>query len=400
MTMWRAFHATIGSALRDRGLLLLFVFAIPVYSFFYPLPYAAQAVRNIPLVVVDLDASPLSRDIVSRLSAVAAIRNLGSAASVNEATDALAAGVIAGIVLVPENFSRDAMRGTPTAVTVFGTGAYPVQDKAVLGSVGVVVQAIATENAGVRLALQGAPAGALLQSARAGPAFVDQPLYNLTRGYGGYVVVAVGILIVQQVMLMAIAALVGTWLERRSGTLFGTDPVPLESLLGTITGFAAFAFLGFLYFMGFAFWYQDFPRGGNLGGAIAFAALTAATVASLGIALGAWFADRERALQVLLATSVPFVFMCGIVFPREAIPPAINIIAMFIPSTPGIFGFVKLNQMGAHWSEIRPELFNMAGLLLLYGTVAWWAVQRRREQEAPAAATARGFTPPSAPPRR
>lgn len=388
MTMGRALVATIMSALRDRGLLLLFVFAIPIYSFFYPLPYATQAVRNIPLVVVDLDASPMSREFVSRLSTVAAIRNLGNAASINEASDALAAGAIAGIVVVPENFSRDAIRGTPTAVTVFGTGAYPVQDKAVLGSVGLVVQSVATENAGVRLARQGAPAGALLQSARAGPDFVDQPLYNLTRGYGGYVVVAVGILIVQQLMLMAIAALVGTWLEQRAGTLFGTEAATLQTLLGTIAGFALFAFLGFLYFIGFAFWYQDYPRGGNLAGAIAFAALTAATIGCLGIALGAWFADRERALQVLLATSVPFVFMCGIVFPREAMPPAVNILAMFIPSTPGIFGFVKLNQMGAHWSEIRPELFNMTALLLLYGVVAWWAVQRRRAQRADATGNA------------
>jgi ABC-2 type transport system permease protein len=387
MTLAGALVATIASALRDRGLLLLFVFAIPVYSFFYPLPYATQAVRHIPLVVVDLDASPLSREFVSRLSTVAAIRDLGTASTINEASDALAAGKIAGIVVVPENFSRDATRGTPTAVTVFGTGAYPVQDKAVLGSVGLVVQSVATENAGVRLARQGAPAGALLQSARAGPDFVDQPLYNLTRGYGGYVVVAVAILIVQQLMLMAIAALVGTWLEQRSGTLFRREPATLQTLLGTIAGFALFAFLGFLYFIGFAFWYQDYPRGGNLAGAIAFAALTALTVACLGIALGAWFADRERALQVLLATSVPFVFMCGIVFPREAMPPAVNILAMFIPSTPGIVGFVKLNQMGAHWSEIRPELFNMAALLLLYGVVAWWAVQRRREQRAIATAT-------------
>ena len=165
----------------------------------------------------------MSRDIVSRLAAVAAIRNGGGASSIGEASDALAAGQIAGIVVVPENFSRDALRGTPTAITVFGTGAYPVQDKAVLGSVGAVVQGVAGEVNASRVARQGAPAAALLQSARAGPAFIDQPLYNLARGYGSYVVAAVGILIVQQVMLMAIAGLVGTWLEARDGTLFGAQ---------------------------------------------------------------------------------------------------------------------------------------------------------------------------------
>ena len=378
MTLWRAFSETVGAALRDRGLVILFVAAVPVYSFFYPLAYETQAVRATPLVVVDLDASPMSREIVSRLSTVAAIRERGSAASVHEARDALAAGEVAGIVVVPPDFSRDAMRGSPTAVTVFGTGSYPVQDSAVLGSVGAVVQGVAGEISGARLARQGAPAAALLQSSHAGPAFISQPLFNLTRGYGGYVVAAVGILIVQQVMLMAIASLVGTWLEGRTGPLFGPLANGTRALAGTLAAFALFVFLALLYFIGFAFWAQDVPRGGNIAGAVAFAALAALAIASMGVALGAWFADRERALQVLLATSVPFLFMGGIVFPREAMPEPINALAMLIPTTPGIFGFVKLNQMGATWSEIRPEFLNMAALLLLYASAAWWAVIARR----------------------
>jgi len=58
----------------------------------------------------------------------------------------------------------------------------------------------------------------------------------------------------------------------------------------------------------------------------------------------------------------------------------INALALLIPTTPGIFGFVKLNQMGASWAEIRPEFLNMAALLLLYAMLAAWAVQRRRKE--------------------
>ena len=152
MSFWRALANTVAAALRDRGLVILFVAAVPIYSFFYPLPYSTQTVRHLPLVVVDLDASPMSRDIVSQLSAVPSLRVAGNAASVDEASGAMASGQIAGIVVVPENFSRDAMRGTPTAVTVFGTGAYPVQDKAVLGSVGAVLQGVVAEVGGVRVA--------------------------------------------------------------------------------------------------------------------------------------------------------------------------------------------------------------------------------------------------------
>lgn len=379
MMFWKAFQQTLSAALRDRGLFVMFVVAVPLYSFFYPLPYATQAVLHVPLVVVDRDESPMSRSILSELSALPTVHVAGKVASVSEAREALAGGKIAGIVLIPENFSRDVSHGTATAVTVFGTGAYPVQDKAVLGSVGVVVQSLAGQAALVRMARQGAPAPALLQAADAKPAFIDQPLFNLARGYGSYVVAAVGILIVQQVMLMAIASLVATWLEQRSGTLFGKEPVSPGILLGTLAGFFLFVFLALLYIIGFMFWFQDYPRGGNFTWALIFSALTALTISSLGMALGAWFADRERAFQVMLATSVPFIFMCGIVFPREAMPTPINALAMMIPTTPGIFGFIKLNQMGAHWNEILPELLNMSALLLLYASLACWAVYKRRQ---------------------
>jgi hypothetical protein len=56
--------------------------------------------------------------------------------------------------------------------------------------------------------------------------------------------------------------------------------------------------------------------------------------------------------------------------PRETLPVPIDVLAMLIPTAPGIFGLVKLNPMGATWSEIRPELLNMAALLLLYGGAA------------------------------
>jgi ABC-2 type transport system permease protein len=89
------------------------------------------------------------------------------------------------------------------------------------------------------------------------------------------------------------------------------------------------------------------------------------------------FGAQTVALNTLLGTITGFALF---VFPREAMPVPINALAMLIPTTPAIFGFVKLNQMGASWAEIRPEFFNMAALLLLYAGVAGWAVRRRRRR--------------------
>ena len=43
-----------------------------------------------------------------------------------------------------------------------------------------------------------------------------------------------------------------------------------------------------------------------------------------------------------------------------------------LPSTPGINGMVKLNEMGARVSETAPEIANLALLALGYGLLSWW----------------------------
>ena len=58
-----ALRATWAELLRDSGVLLLIVAAPVLYAFFYPWPYATQAVTRVPVAIVDLDGSGLSRQI-------------------------------------------------------------------------------------------------------------------------------------------------------------------------------------------------------------------------------------------------------------------------------------------------------------------------------------------------
>ena len=49
---------------RDPGALLVLVGAIFLYSFFYPIPYLPEVLHEVPVAVVDLDHTPLSRQLV------------------------------------------------------------------------------------------------------------------------------------------------------------------------------------------------------------------------------------------------------------------------------------------------------------------------------------------------
>lgn len=377
MNMWQAFRLTILSILRDKGLAQFFILAVPFYSLFYPAAYTTEAVRGISLEVVDQDASSLSRQLIRDLTASPSVRMLGNVATPELARQHMADGKVAGVVIIPANFYRDVLRASPTTVVTWGTGAFPVQDKAVLESVGAVVQGLARQAATVRMVQQGAPTAYARQGATQSPAYIEQPLFNVLRGYGSYVVAAVAVLIVQQVLLIGISALIGTWFENRAAPFFDTSGFTIETFVGVWLALSLMIFPAFLYMFGFAFWLQDYPRGGNLGAAIAFAVLMSWTVSAMGLGLGAFFGNRERPLQVMLVTSIPLLFLSGAVYPREAMPYPLQKLAAVFPTTPGINGFVKLNQMGAYWSEIRPEMLHMSCLLLFFGLAAWLLLRLR-----------------------
>lgn len=377
MNFWHAFRTTVLSVLRDKGLLQFFLIAVPFYSLFYPAAYTTEAVRGIRVEVVDLDGSVLSRQLTRDLAASPSVVVLGNVANLDRARQDLADGTVAGVVIIPANFYRDVLRASQTTVVTWGTGAFPVQDKAVLESVGGAVQGLVRQAATVRMIRQGAPTAYARQGSAQPPAYIEQALFNLTRGYGSYVVAAVAVLIVQQVLLIGISALIGTWYEDRAAPLFGPARGGFFAWAGVWLALTLFVFPALLYMFGFAFWLQDYPRGGNFVAAAAFSALMAPTIAAMGMYLGAVLANRERPLQVMLVTSIPLLFLSGAVYPREAIPWPLQAFAALIPTTPGINAFVKLNQMGAFWSEIRVEILQMSGLLVLYCLLALVALRIR-----------------------
>jgi hypothetical protein len=61
----------------------------------------------------------------------------------------------------------------------------------------------------------------------------------------------------------------------------------------------------------------------------------------------------------------------------------VRALSYIFPSTPGIQGFIALNQMGARWSEIQPQVIHLAVLCAAYGAIAWLIASRRAPGPAP-----------------
>lgn len=357
----RAFLLTWQSIFRDKAALLLFFISGILYSFFYPLPYSTETVRRVPVVIVDQDHSALSRQLIRYAGAHPSILVAGVTSRPDEAQALIWEGQAAGVMRIPADFSRKLLAGLQPEIEVGGNGAYPLLNKVVLNGLAEVA---ATASAGIESKRLGVAVPFPLQAeASRQPLSVEAvPLFNVREGYGSYVVPGVVVLIMQQTFLLGIGLLFGSW---SSGKSF-PYPQDVASYFGALTAFALVVALNAMYFFGFVFWWQDYPRGGNLAGSALLTLLFAYSVAAMGMLIGMFFRTRERSMQLLVATSLPIMFLSGLTWPASALPSPLQLLAWLLPSTAAIQGFVATNQMGASLGEVRAEFAGLLGLATVF----------------------------------
>ena len=77
---------------------------------------------------------------------------------------------------------------------------------------------------------------------------------------------------------------------------------------------------------------------------------------------------REACMMIYVFTSVPLLFISGISWPGSAIPEFWKVVSWIFPSTFGINGFVRINNMGATLPDVATEyhaLWLQAGIYFL-----------------------------------
>ena len=359
MAFVAGFSGTLHAIVRDRSAVVTLVGSTILYSFYYPSPYAHQVAAHLPVAVVDLDRSPLSRALVRSTMAVRAVRVVDSPASLREAEVLLNRGKVQGIVVITANFQREILRGHQGEVALFGDGAR-------LGPASTTVTGLADALSGfgveaaVRQASFAGPRGAPIVQ------LIQRPLFNTREGYGSTIVPAVTGLIIHQIAVIGIVLLVGT--RQESGRL----ALSIPAMLGSVTAFSIIGATGLLYYQGFVFWFQDYPRTGSLGPILLVTILYTVTFTTFATFLASFSRSRERAFQFIGLTSPALFFLTGVSWPIPSIPPALNALAQLLPTTSGVTAMVKVNQMGATLAETGPEMFTLFLLTVLYvGLTAW-----------------------------
>ncbi|MGE3872465.1 MAG: ABC transporter permease [Parvibaculaceae bacterium] len=341
------------------------ILATAIYALFYPQPYLNEALRDVPVAVVDRDGTTSSRELARRIEATSDVAVAMILPDLPSAERAVHAREVSGILLIPKDFERDLLHGRSSPIALYADASYFLNYQRVSGAVTAVARAFGAEVEAARLIALGIDP-ALATAAGDPMPLTAVPLFNPQGGYATYVLPAAFVLLLQQTLLMG-AGLLGTF-SRAGGPLYVGDR--LASTAGRLLAYLALqAVILPVYLIGLPYLY-GVPRLGPALPILIFAVPFVLAVGSLGLFMASVFRNPLIVQLVCGAIGLPFFFLAGFAWPAEAIPEPIRLLALLVPSTSAIDGFVRLSQLGATLSDVQSQFFVLWGLAFAYAGAA------------------------------
>lgn len=370
------------------AILLVLMGGIFLYGLLYNYMYAPNVVTNAPVAVVDNSHSSLSRQYIRWLDATPEAEIYAQAMNFIEAKEWMKEGKVEGILYLPHDFETRVFQGREAVFSLYATTDAFLYFEALQKASSQVMLAINDAyrpDATVFLPPQG-----LLAVALAKPVNISgTALYNVTEGYGSYLIPAVLMIIIFQTLLMVIGMVTGDEYGR-SPLPSGCVPAPglrarRRYLWGNAVRLVAgksFVYCGmyaiFAFFLlGLLPHFFSIPNIGN--GLYIVILLIPYLMATsfLGLAASRYFTDSEAPLLMIAFFSVGLIFLSGVSYPLELMPWYWQAVHYVLPAAPGTLAFVKLNSMGAGMADIRPEYITLWIQVIIYFCLAVWVYKEK-----------------------
>jgi ABC-2 type transport system permease protein len=367
---------------RHKGVLIILMAAPVIYSFFYPLPYQHAIVNDVPTIIWDNDNSVNTREWIHQLDATPQLKVIAVLPGEPNLEDWAKYPDAQFFTHFPANTQQRI--GMQQQVNIpYGGKADNFLVYSTAAKAFTLTMQEANKNIRLNLfySLEGNSVSA---EAMADPISVNiTQLFNAEASYLQYLVPAVFIIMVHQILVMSIGMQWGYRFEmnRPVGHPLGVWATHL--VLYSLIGLSLITFFFRLmlpqqsiYFTanGLAFLDVSLPF---VLGAIGF-----------GMTFTAFFKEQETALIWSLPISVPLLMISGITWPDMGMAPWVQYISGWLPSTWGINALVDVAYSN-HRADLS-EGWRIAlvwlslGLLLRFVVVDRWQATSRSTDEKPA----------------
>ncbi len=351
---------------------LLFFFALPLaYPIVYTLIYNPEIVKKIDTVVVDNSRSAESRELVRELGATQGVNIVGYAADMGEARRAMMEKKCYGVLEIPSDYGRRIGRGEQAVTSFYCDMSLLLRFRQYLFAMTDVQMNEVTRITSQRLA-----DGGLLTSSIGGLPVDSQPnfLGDVTQGFASFVMPGIVVLILQQSMLLGITMISGTSRDRRRRN-GGTDPLdydagPTATVLGKSLCYLMIYLPLSYYILEIVPYMFSLPHVGRFMDFMPMIFVMLLATSFLGQTLQIFVRERESSLLVIVFTSVVFLFLSGLTWPRYAFNKFWLMVSDLIPATFGMEGLIRINSNGASLADVSQYYWGLWALTGLYFVTA------------------------------
>ncbi len=377
---------------RDPGVMVIFILATLAYPFLYKAIYWREQITDIPVAVVDLSRSQESREFLHRWNAAPDIKLAYTCASMGEAEQLLRDQKVHGIIYFPHDYAAQLADPLGQAHIslycdmssfLYMKGIYLSCNQVMLESMRNI-QIDRYEQMGMGKEF----AWALVQDAP----YSETALFTPTGGYGSFLIPAVLVLILHQTLLFGICMLGGTAREENKQLFRIPGRRRGWSALRIVLGRAA-AYFVIYYALAAILMIAlprlfDLPHIGAVGDLLRFIVPYLLATIFFSMCVSVFIRNRESGLVLLISSSLIFLFMAGISWPKEMIPEAWRYLSYAIPYTAGANGFIHISSMGASLWTTRMEydtLWILTGVYFILACcllfITGWLHERRERQQ-------------------
>jgi len=353
------FNLELRNILHDGGVMIIFVVAGFLYPILYNFVYKNGILEDTPIAVVDDAACSDTRRMIREMDATREIDIAYRCTDMNEAKTLLQQRKVNGIVYFPSDFGdRLAAKETATFSIYADMSSFLYYKNLLMGSEFVMLHEINSIKI-ERLSLDGLTdqeADATVNTVR----YEDINPYNRAFSYSIFLISAILMLIIQQVMFYGMGMSVGTMREENRSFASLPDTYSGRGVGRVVLGRGGAYWLLFMaigiYVCCIVPAMFGFPQRGSFWNILLLLALFVTVCVFFSMTWTTLVTRRESAFLLFLFMSPVLVFLTGFSWPTTAFPAFWKYFSWLFPSTFGCQAFINMNTAGAPLAVVAPQL--------------------------------------------
>ncbi|MDO6707021.1 ABC transporter permease [Photobacterium sp. 1_MG-2023] len=337
--------------------------------------------RDLPVGVVDLDQSRLSRGLVRYYDASPTLSVARQLNSVEEGSALLRHGEIYALAIIPESMEAETFRGQSPTVTVFYNTQFILIAKLVNSA---FVSAQTTYTAGID-ALKHMASGTAVPIQALGQALPIRnqitPLFNSNAHYGQFLVSA-AIPAMWQIFMIATTVLALAAEQRRQGLHVWLNQQPVQQLCAKLAVYGVLYLIQGILFLWGLYGLLGWPMHGSWGILLLAQILMVFACLSMGTMLFFLTLDATRTMSLVAGFTAPAFAFMGITFPATDMPVLAAVWRALLPVTHYIEIQVQQVDYGNHLQQAMPQMFALMCFVVAFALgILRMQSWRRKQQE-------------------